>query len=747
MDVSQKRQWASFEDRVRDMASFIWNKPCTPQRIGGVNIDGVTVLDAEIQCFVEITEERSLSKVREDVIKLHTAKNALFAKGIMARCFCVVNGAITAGMRDAGKEQAVHVISFEEFSKQFFDFSTYASIRLQAPFGSSINPMTGAADETKYVPVSYTVDGKKSDITSKDVAEYLRNGKNVILLGEYGSGKSRCIREVFSLLKESAVENFCYPVAIDLRKSWGLRRSTELIRRHFSDLGLDNLESNAIKAFNAKSLAVLLDGFDEIGSQAWSNDGTRLKLIRAKSLEGVKNVVQLNGGGTLVAGREHYFPSMDEMFIALGMDKSNTVVIRSKNEFSDSELLEYFQNRDLDVDIPNWLPRRPLICQTISELASDQFESMFGQEGDEISFWNHFITVLCQRDANIHVSFDAQTILQILINLARLTRSKTSDVGPISLAELQNAFEAATGAAPVEEASVMLQRLPSLGRVGPESNDRQFVDMYILDGLRAKDIAAIGFRGDEGIAEALAQRWQNPLDDLGQRVLATDTALSGSSKLQIAQRAVAGGNTILASDLVASLVRSNSVPMNFERLELKNGDFRYLSLSEREISNLSLVECYIGELELPVKGCTKVTIEKCITPKVTGVASRAALPVWITNLDAEEFDSVASVSRIRKLGLKPAHEILTTIIRKTFFQKGSGRKEEALLRGLGAVAGKSSLSSKILNVMIREGLLSTFRGNEGMVYSPERSHTRRMQAILDELSGSKDPLWIEIDAL
>ena len=271
--------------------------------------------------------------------------------------------------------------------------------------------------------------------------------------------------------------------------------------------------------------------------------------------------------------------------------------------------------------------------------------------------------------------------------------------------------------------------------------------MYILDGLRAKDIATIGFKGDEGIAEALAQRWQNPLDDLGQRVLAADSALSGISKLQIAQRATAGGNTVLASDLVACLMRSNSVPMNFERMELRNGDFRYLPLGEREISNLRLVECYIGELGLPVKGCTKVTIENCITPKVSGVASRAALPVWITNLDAEEFDSVASVSRIRKLGLKPAHEILTAIIRKTFFQKGSGRKEEALLRGLGTVTGKSSLSSRILNIMMREGLLSTFKGNEGLVYSPERSHTRRMQAILDELGGSRDSLWIEVGTL
>lgn len=744
--MSQKRNWSTFEDRVREMASFIWARPCTPQRVGGVNIDGVTVLDPEVQCFVEITEERSLAKVREDITKLHTAKNAMFLKGVMARCFCVVNGSTTPAMRDAGKEQHIHVLSFEEFSKQFFDFNTYASARKVSPFGSSINPITGDVDDTKYVPVRYNVDGKKEDISTKGIAEYLLNGKNVVLLGEYGSGKSRCIREVFNLLSETAVNDFCYPVAIDLRKSWGLRQSTELLRRHFNELGLDSLESNAIKAFNAKSLIILLDGFDEIGSQAWSNDSNRLKFIRAKSLEGVKDIIQSNGGGCLVAGREHYFPSTEEMFNALGMQQNNTVIIRSKNEFSESELLEYFQNRDIDVEVPTWLPRRPLICQTIGELAEDDFEKMFGEEGDEISFWNHFINVLCQRDANIHVSFDPQTIMQIFVNLARLTRTKASNVGPISLAELQNAFEAATGAAPVEEASVMLQRLPSLGRVGAESNDRQFVDIYILDGLRAKDIASISLFNDQGADNATSQKWQNPLDDLGQRVLASDISLADKTKLQLAQMAVKNGNIVLASDVVAALMRSSDIPMDFEHLEVHNGDFLLLTLNERALSNLRLVDSYIGELALPVKSCRQVEIENCVSPKVTGVASQAALPAWIKGLEVEEFDSVASVSRIRKIGLKPAHEILTTIIRKTFFQKGAGRKEEALLRGLGMISGKN-YSTRILNIMIREDLLTTFKGNEGTVYSPVRSHTRRMQTILDELSASTDPLWLEVDGL
>jgi hypothetical protein len=53
------------------------------------------------------------------------------------------------------------------------------------------------------------------------------------------------------------------------------------------------------------------------------------------------------------------------------------------------------------------------------------------------------------------------------------------------------AFESVVGQMPVDEASLMLQRLPALGRVKAETNDRQFIDSYILDGLRAKDTGAL----------------------------------------------------------------------------------------------------------------------------------------------------------------------------------------------------------------------------------------------------------------
>jgi hypothetical protein len=476
-------KWATFEARVREIAQHIWGRPCKPRRIGGVNIDGAVTLGPEIINLIEITEERSLGKVREDIVKLQTAKAAALTEGRLARCFCVVNGQITDAMREAATPHHIQVLSIDEFTKQFFAFDDYHSVRMRAPFGSAVDPLTGESDQTEYVSVRYLVDGRKNDVTSEELADWIRGGKNIILMGEYGTGKSRCIREVFRHLSDNADVTFCYPIAIDLRRSWGLSSSDEVLRRHFKILGLDHLESAAVRAFASGALAILLDGFDEIGSQAWSNDVQRLKAIRAKSLEGVKDLIANNRGRILITGREHYFQSNEEMFQALGLIARDTIVARVKNEFSDSELLEYFTRRNIEADIPDWLPRRPLICQTISTLASDQLDTMFGEKGDEVGFWNHFIRVLCERDSRIHISFDPDTIFRMFLYLARLTRSKSADVGPISLSELQSAFEAATGSAPVEEASVMLQRLPSLGRISPESNDRQFVDIYILDGL------------------------------------------------------------------------------------------------------------------------------------------------------------------------------------------------------------------------------------------------------------------------
>lgn len=84
--------------------------------------------------------------------------------------------------------------------------------------------------------------------------------------------------------------------------------------------------------------------------------------------------------------------------------------------------------------------------------------------------------------------------------------------------------------------------------------------------------------------------------------------------------------------------------------------------------------------------------------------------------------------------------------RKIFFQPGAGRKEAALLRGMGTSANKQ-LGEKILNKLLDEGLITRIKGKEGYVYKPVRSKTGRIDKILTDLTLSKDPLWLMISEI
>lgn len=54
-----------------------------------------------------------------------------------------------------------------------------------------------------------------------------------------------------------------YIIPINLRDHWGSRRATEILDRHFSDLGLD--AKNFIKTYEKSNIIYLLDGLMKLG--------------------------------------------------------------------------------------------------------------------------------------------------------------------------------------------------------------------------------------------------------------------------------------------------------------------------------------------------------------------------------------------------------------------------------------------------------------------------------------------------
>ena len=735
--------WKSLEQRVRDVAALQYARSSVKETINGVNLDCVIKLDSSSWVVVEVSKRRDLDKVRTDINRLILVKRYLYEnKAIMSKCYFVCLYQPTPAMIEAGAPHHIDVISHTEFERSFFDYGTYVTARSRLQFGSSVHPVTGDPDDTAYVPVKYEFEqsGKEYDIS--DIEKALTSGALLILTGEYGSGKSRCLREVFLKLAKQD-DHPSYFLAIDLKTTWGLETGEEIIRRHFTSLGLSVLADFAIRAFHGGHIKFILDGFDEVGSQAWSDDPATLKRIRRDSLRGVRDLIKKSNGGVLIAGRDHYFNTNEEMLTCLGIETEESIVGSCKREFDDEELEEFLNLISEDIIVvPEWLPRRPLMCQAIASLDGDDLRDILGDQNGDIDFWKVFIDIICRREARIRHILDANAIKGILIRLARITRAKKSNVGPVTYGEIQDAFETVLGTHPVEEASVILQRLPGLGRTSRESDDRQFIDSYVVDGLRALDLVSAVQKYDSNL---MGEQWSNPLDHLGQRVFAHEIADKGleTEALNFAHNVNSQGNKIAVCDIVSGLLWLEEETRDFRSITVSDGEMVYCDLSHVRPTNLTLERCIVFNLVFPSKPIVSVQIVDCEIGRAYGVSGPNGVPDWVVNSEIERYQSIATVSAIKNADLSPQHRILVTILKKTFFQPGGGRQEAALLRGLGQV-DRYGYTDRILQMLISEGLLIRTRGKHGNLYIPERKFGGRVAKLLAQLNLSEDPLWRSI---
>lgn len=736
-------KWQDFEAHARTIASYIWDVPACTETINGVKCDCVLKHKSDYWVLVEITKEDVLGKLRTDLAKFASIRPYLHSQGIYAECFFVSENQLTDQLKETGRGQHVSVLSLNEFNKLFLDFQKYSFARAARKFGSAVDPISGEKDTKQYVPVKYIGKNPEKELTVDDLVNALVNKKRIVLLGNYGTGKSRCIQELYLKLSANKQSELIYPIAIDLRDNWGTKRGYEIVQRHFEDLGLGEDVSKLIKILDKNSLCFLLDGFDEIGSQAWSDDSSRLSRIRSESLLGVKDLITRSKGGLIITGREHYFNSDNEMFQCLGLSKDSTMIVRCAEEFSEAEMHRYLGLKAQNITLPTWLPRRPLVCQLLLDMGDHTIAKIEHKQAAETVFWDSFILALCERESKIHSALDADTIRRVLRQLARVTRTKTQNVGPLTIMELNKAFTDITGYNPVDESAVMLQRLPALGRLASESTDRYFVDEYILDGLRAEDIQEIAtIHSNFGATKDICnESWKNPLQNFGLALL-SKSICEGTlgNYLRLMRLAADRRNAVLAGDILASVLMSTDEPVDLGELNLSDSHIKYLDLSSHAVSNLKINQSILEEVDITECQVKNVYIKNCEINQLTGVTDAKGLPDWICDSGIEKFESITTVSRIRTAHLSTEQRIFVTLVKKMFFQPGSGRKEEALLRGLGAAADRK-IAESILNQLIGMSIITKFRGKEGWVYSPERKYAHRMKTILNELTLSKDVLW------
>ncbi len=725
--------WSKLEDDVRIIAQTHWNAPCSPRTVHGVRCDGVIEVKPDHWIAIEISKSDTLEKLRTDVAKFGAIRMAQMAAGIYTECLFITAGN-TSSLKDTGRANKVEVMSIAEFSGKFIGKSEYTHIRSTQKFGSAVDPDTGGRDNASFADVQYISNGSGDELNISKIVQKITNREKMILVGEFGSGKSRCVQEVFTALGNS--DDMFPTIAINLRECWGLQSFDLILRSHLEGLGLSKLADNLIKLSLAGKVRFLLDGFDEIGSQSWTGEIERLKELRRRSLKGVFDLIAKCGsGGLLLTGREHYFSSNDEMLDCLGLDKS-VEIIECRDEFSDSELQRYLSSNSITIDVPSWMPRKPLICQLFSKLPTSELSSISDDAIDEVDFFEKFLDAICARERRIHPSIDDKVLKAVLLKLADVSREKKTLPEEITPEDINKAFFEVSGLTPLDESAIMLQRLPYLGRTGSENANRTFIDEYAKSGLRGLSLCGHIYMANKAISSS---SWRGAVGDFGARVIASRITNWGEAQ-KYAQYCSKYGNSQVAADVIVARLSGDLSEIDYSGFRVEGAHFDVIDFSGSKISNLNIISCSMSEMNVSEAIFANCTFRDMIGNRILGVGSSARLPLCFQGCDFTSFDQADNSARISELPLTAGQKTLLSLIKKLFFQRGRGRKQEGLLRGAEDYWDKKTATS-FLAYAVKNRIVIEAKGDEGKIYVPQRRHTRRMANIMERMATCGDVIW------
>lgn len=730
--------WKTLEDKVRALASLKWGRPATAAMINNVHFDCVLEITEKHHVIVEVSKSKTIAKLREDLAKFSSIDHHLWQKRIFCEYFFVSDGALSDEFRGTAKGNNVTAYNLEEFETFILDYKKYVHYRKGKGFGSAVDPDTGEPDKKDYIKVRYQNTRTSKDVSIDDIASMLMQGRSIILTGDYGTGKSRLVKELFEISCSSFAENLNYPIAVDLRACWGVKRGLELVRRHFDDLGLSEMSDNIIRVMTTGSITWLFDGFDELGVQAWSSDPRKMQELRKEALLPIKELLKTKRNSFLITGRSYYFNSDEEMLDCLGLRAADVTVINCKEEFSPTEFNEYFKTEN--IEFPNWLPKRPLVAYMLGRLDKESFLNHAGKDTDsEFQFWGLFFKTLGQRESGINNSLDGQVILSVLKRLSRICREKNMPNGPITVENISESFKSVTNMAPDTSSLQMLQRLPCLGRFESGSENRVFVDEYVLDGIRGEDIADIIINSKIEIDD---RGWKHPINSFGVGVANYTIEYLQSKNLTLQylrSRSKLNENGILNGDVLSVLLSSgHSGPIN---CKIANTHIFNMDLSEKKLRALHVEQSIIDSVYVGGEELSDFSIIDSHVTRVIGAGSRAQIKDWLhDSTSVDNFDEISNSSSILSSSLTKAQKILLVLVHRLFFQPGAGRQERSLFRGLGEMKD-SRISREIIRQMLAQELLSEYQGDEGLIYIPNRKEMNRMKAIKDSQLSSDDPLW------
>ena len=135
------------------------------------------------------------------------------------------------------------------------------------------------------------------------------------------------------------------------------------------------------------------------------------------------------------------------------------------------------------------------------------------------------------------------------------------------------------------------------------------------------------------------------------------------------------------------------------------------------------------------------SFRECYISELQGRVSRKDLPEGKFDEKCEivKFSETAeTTAQVLTLDLPLGTRVCLTVLRKLYEQRGSGRRENALYRGLDPRARR--LVPRVLQVLQSEGLAIQDRSRNNSIWRPDRSNRARVGRMITAPSATNDPI-------
>ncbi len=744
---------ADFENEVRRVARALWPgaRYCGAANIEGRERDGIFETEECIH-LLEATTSRKLDKAKQDIGKLTALASKLqrSTQNKAVRCWFVTRDEPTADQRQAGEKcrSLLTLLGFSQFQARLIDVRAYLAARQNYAFGSVRDPVTGGLQpRADYVPLALTEPGKPTVRMPDDVVELLADGGRVVLLGDYGAGKSMTLQYVHRKLAtryhRGATAQF--PVYVNLRDHGGQTEPAEILERHARTIGFEH-SAHLVRAWRAGYVVLLLDGFDEVTALSMQGLWRKLRDNRYRAMEMVRRLVSQHptGVGLAIAGRAHFFDSDTERRTALGTTQG--FLEQFLNEFTEDQLREYLKLLGLGGAVPSWLPSRPLL---VAYLASKGLlKDVVGQWASDLDpavGWNLLLDRIANREAQIEAGIDGPTVRRILERLATKSRSAPDGLASLGTDDIVTAFREVCGYPPDDRGMLLLQRLPGLGVEQGESEARRFIDESFAETCRAGDLQA--FTESPYDASLFSGPLECAAGSLGVSVAAVmfqSRAFTAAKVTAAIERARLLGNNYLAADLALAAIEA--------RLEIATEVYiKEVLIPEIEFpadmpsaAHVHFQDCLFTRLELDSEtdGGILPRFHACFVGTIEGRVSAEDLPPGVfQDCTFDAFGTAAATTnQVLDLQLPLGVRVLVTVLKKLFERRGRGRRENALYRGLDHRAKR--LVPDVLQLLKANRIALPCRRGVDTIWLPDRSGRARAGKIVASPSAKDDPLAV-----